>query len=75
MFAEEQHANIKYCVLLHKSPSKTLSVLEEAYTKAVMKETQVYGWHEHGRVSVDDRPQGATAGGPYSVPCLHTGCW
>jgi hypothetical protein len=42
MSATEQQANIKCHVLPHKSPSETLQILEEAYGKAAMKETQVF---------------------------------
>jgi hypothetical protein len=31
MVAIEQSENIKCCILLHKSPSETLRMLEEAY--------------------------------------------
>jgi hypothetical protein len=54
MSATEQNAKIAFCVLLHISPSETFQMLEEVYVQATMKKTQVYGWHKHGRVSVDD---------------------
>jgi hypothetical protein len=31
MEAIEQSENIQFCILLHKSPSETLRMLEEAY--------------------------------------------
>jgi hypothetical protein len=34
--------NITFCVLLHKYPSKTLRMLEEACGKVTMEKTQVY---------------------------------
>jgi hypothetical protein len=39
-------ANIKLCALLHKSLLETLLILEKAYGKAAVKETQVYKWHK-----------------------------
>lgn len=53
----EQRANIKFCVLLHKSPSETLRLLQEAYGEAAMKKTQVFSWHKRfseGRVIIKD---------------------
>jgi hypothetical protein len=43
VFAVEQCANIKFCVLLHKSLSQTLQMLEEeeAHGKVARKERQV----------------------------------
>jgi hypothetical protein len=41
MAAMGKHANIAFCVLLHKFPSETLLMLE-AYGKVAMKKTQVY---------------------------------
>jgi hypothetical protein len=46
MPATEQHANKKFCVLLHKSPSETLWLLEEVYGKAAIKKMQVYKWYK-----------------------------
>jgi hypothetical protein len=45
--ATKQCENIKFCVLLHKSPLETLRILEEVYGKVVMKKTLVYEWHKH----------------------------
>lgn len=64
----EQRTNIKFCVLLHKTPAETLRLLEEAYGEAAMKKTQVYAWHKRfsgGRDSIKDdvrsgRPTTAT---------------
>jgi hypothetical protein len=56
--------NVRYrttCVLLLKSPSGTLRLLEEAYGKVAMKKTRVYEWHKcfhDGRASVSDDPPG-----------------
>ncbi|KAJ4438653.1 hypothetical protein ANN_14600 [Periplaneta americana] len=60
----EQRTNIKFCVLLHKTPAETLRLLEEAYGEAA----QVYAWHKRfsgGRDSIKDdvrsgRPTTAT---------------
>lgn len=60
MSAIEQRANIKFCVLLHKSASETLRMLGEAYGKKAMKKTQVYQWHKrfrNGRASIHDDPR------------------
>jgi histone-lysine N-methyltransferase SETMAR len=60
MSVTEQRTNIKFCVLLNKSPSETLRMLEKAYGKAAMKKTQVYRWHKRfrdGRASVNDDPR------------------
>ncbi|KAJ4431960.1 hypothetical protein ANN_20569 [Periplaneta americana] len=64
----EQRTNIKFCVLLHKTPAETLRLLEEAYDEAAMKKTQVHAWHKRfsgGRDSIKDdvrsgRPTTAT---------------
>lgn len=39
--------NIKLCVLLLRSPSEALQILEEAYAKVILKKMQVYLWHKH----------------------------
>jgi hypothetical protein len=39
MSVTEQCANIKFSVLLYKSPPQTLCMLEEGYSKAAMKKT------------------------------------
>ncbi|GBN31099.1 hypothetical protein AVEN_48528-1 [Araneus ventricosus] len=46
MSSLEQRANIKFCVLLAKSPSETLEMLKKAYRKDAMKKTAVYEWHK-----------------------------
>jgi hypothetical protein len=38
--ATEQRGNIKCCVLQQKSPSEKFQMLEEAYGKLAMKNTQ-----------------------------------
>jgi hypothetical protein len=45
MPATEQYTKIKCCVLLLKSPSETLQMLEEVYGKTV-KKMQAYEWHK-----------------------------
>jgi hypothetical protein len=40
--AIEQCANIKFCVLLHKSLSEALQMIEETYDKAAMNKALVY---------------------------------
>ncbi|KAJ4448728.1 hypothetical protein ANN_00119 [Periplaneta americana] len=60
----KQRTNIKFCVLIHKTPAETLRLLEEAYGEAA----QVYAWHKRfsgGRDSIKDdvrsgRPTTAT---------------
>jgi hypothetical protein len=42
-----KHSNIKFCVLLHKSPSETLQMREKAYGRAAMRKMQVYEWYKH----------------------------
>jgi hypothetical protein len=57
MWATEQRANITFCVLLNRSPSETLKMLYEVYSKAVVKKTQAYKWHTpfcDGHASVND---------------------
>jgi hypothetical protein len=56
----EQRAIIKFCVLLHRSPSEPLRMPEEAYGKASMKKTRLYECRKHfrdGRASVIDDPR------------------
>jgi hypothetical protein len=57
MQATAQHAKKIFCVLLYKSLSETVRMLDEAYGMWAMKKTQVYRWHKHsrdGRASVND---------------------
>ncbi|GBM34385.1 hypothetical protein AVEN_219081-1 [Araneus ventricosus] len=46
MSSLEQRENIKFCVLLEKSPSETLEMLKKAYGNDAMKKTAVYEWHK-----------------------------
>lgn len=60
MAFSEQRANIKFCVLLQKSASETLEMLNQAYGNEAMKKSQVYEWHKRfreGRVSIEDDPR------------------
>ncbi|BFY99223.1 hypothetical protein BsWGS_02263 [Bradybaena similaris] len=53
----EQRTNVKFCVLLEKSPSETLALLNKAYGATAMKKSQVFEWHKRfreGRVNVGD---------------------
>ncbi|GBN59300.1 Putative uncharacterized protein FLJ37770 [Araneus ventricosus] len=57
MSSLEQRANIKFCVLLEKSPSETLEMLKKAYGNDAMKKTAVYKWHKRfhkGRTNIKD---------------------
>jgi hypothetical protein len=59
MSAADQSANIKFCILLYKSPSEILGMLEEAHGKTAMKKTRVYGWYKcEKRVSMTIRSTG-----------------
>lgn len=40
MSSSEQHANIKFCVSLWKSPSEKIKMLTEAYRNEAMKKSQ-----------------------------------
>uniref|UniRef100_A0A1B6MJV2 Mos1 transposase HTH domain-containing protein n=1 Tax=Graphocephala atropunctata TaxID=36148 RepID=A0A1B6MJV2_9HEMI len=68
MALSEQRANIKFCVLLQKSPCETLELLNQAYRDEAMKKSQVYEWHKRfreGRINIEDddrsgRPSTAT---------------
>lgn len=56
----EQRTNIKFCVLLKKSPAETLQMLTEAYGAEALKKSQVYEWHKRfreGRVNTADEPR------------------
>lgn len=60
MAAMEQRSNIKFCVLLKKTPTETLRMLREAYGENAVKKTHVYKWHKrfmHGRISIQDDPR------------------
>ncbi|PSN31724.1 hypothetical protein C0J52_23187 [Blattella germanica] len=53
----EQHTNIKFCVLLHKTTAETKTLLDEAYAEESMKQIQVYAFHKRfsgGRGSIKD---------------------
>lgn len=60
MAAVEQRSNIKFCVLLKKTPKETQQMLREAYGEGAMKKTHVYKWHKRytdGRISIQDDPR------------------
>ena len=60
MITVEQRSNIKFCVLLKKTPQKTQQMLREAYGEGAMKKTHVYKWHKQsrdGRISIQDDPR------------------
>ncbi|GBO15495.1 Putative uncharacterized protein FLJ37770 [Araneus ventricosus] len=64
MSSLEQPANIKFCVLLEKSPSETLEMLKKAYGNDAMEKTAVYEWHKRfreGRTNIEDDPRPAPA--------------
>ena len=44
MAAVEQRSNVKFCILLKKTPKETLQMLREAYGEGAMKKTHVYKW-------------------------------
>ncbi|GBM14083.1 hypothetical protein AVEN_209970-1 [Araneus ventricosus] len=46
MSSLEQRANIKFCVLLEKSPSETLEMLKKAYGNDATRKTAVNEWHK-----------------------------
>jgi transposase len=53
----EQCICIKFCVKLHKSATKTLEMLREAFGEHSLSQTGVSEWHSRfkaGRVSVED---------------------
>ncbi|GBN75500.1 Putative uncharacterized protein FLJ37770 [Araneus ventricosus] len=53
----EQRANIKFCVLLKKSPAETLEMLKKAYGNDAMGKTAVYEWYKsfhEGRTNIED---------------------
>jgi len=56
----EQRINIKFCVKIGKSASKTLAVLTVAYGEYAMKKSSVFEWHrrfKEGREDVQDDPR------------------
>ncbi|GBM50580.1 hypothetical protein AVEN_266795-1 [Araneus ventricosus] len=60
MSSLEQPSNIKFCVLLEKSPSETLEMLNKAYGNDAMKKMAVYEWHmrfREGRTNIEDDPR------------------
>ncbi|GBL86737.1 Putative uncharacterized protein FLJ37770 [Araneus ventricosus] len=60
MSSLEQPANIKFCILLEKSPSETLEMLKKAYGSDAIKKTAVYEWHKRfleGRTNIEDDPR------------------
>jgi hypothetical protein len=60
MAAVEQRSNVKFCILLKKTPKETLEMLREAYGEGAMKKTHVYKWHKRfsdGRTSIQDDPR------------------
>ncbi|GBO06129.1 hypothetical protein AVEN_35209-1 [Araneus ventricosus] len=60
MSSLERPANIKFSVLLEKSPSETLEMLKKAYGNDAMKKTAMYEWHKRfrkGRTNIEDDPR------------------
>ena len=60
----EQRINIKFCVKLGKTVTKTLKMLRDAYGDSSMSRTRVFEWHKQfveGREDVEDDPK---SGGP-----------
>jgi hypothetical protein len=45
----EQRTNVKFFVLLEKSPSETVILLNKAYGDTAMKKSQVFEWHKTPR--------------------------
>jgi hypothetical protein len=56
MLATEQRANIKFCILLHKSPPATLRMFEDPFGRAAIKKTQIHEWHK--RLDVQQKTAG-----------------
>jgi hypothetical protein len=60
----EQIVNVKFCVILQKSPGETLEMLKTVYGEFTMSKSNVLNWHKHftdGREGVNnDERQGAT---------------
>jgi histone-lysine N-methyltransferase SETMAR len=57
----EQPINIKFCVKIFKSASKTLAILTVAYDEYAMKKSSVFEWHrrfKEGQVVQDDPRSG-----------------
>ncbi|XP_029672795.1 protein GVQW3-like [Formica exsecta] len=59
----EQRANIKFCVKLEKSPTKTLQMIQQAYGDSAMHKSNVMKWYKRfreGREKItDDKRCGA----------------
>jgi hypothetical protein len=45
MFVDEQQINTKFCVLLHKSPVETLTMLQQEYGDREIRKSKVYDWY------------------------------
>ncbi|PRD27834.1 UNVERIFIED_CONTAM: hypothetical protein NCL1_34247 [Trichonephila clavipes] len=56
----EQRYAIKFCIRLRKSGSSTLEMIQQAYSREGLLQTQVFRWHKmfkEGRESVEDEPR------------------
>lgn len=56
----QQRASIRFCVLLDKTPSQTLEMLQQAYKEQAMGKTQVFEWHKRfreGKNDLEDAPR------------------
>ena len=55
----QQRSSIRFCVLLKKSGTETLQMIQEAYGDQALSKTRVFEWHKKfkdGQESLEDAP-------------------
>uniref|UniRef100_A0A672J5K0 Mos1 transposase HTH domain-containing protein n=1 Tax=Salarias fasciatus TaxID=181472 RepID=A0A672J5K0_SALFA len=56
----DQRASIRFCFLLGKTASETLTMVQEAYKDGALGRTQVFEWYgrfKRGEMSIEDQPR------------------
>lgn len=56
----QQRSSIRFCVLLKKSGTETLQMIQEAYGDQALSKTRVFEWHKKfkdGQESLEDAPR------------------
>jgi len=57
---KEQRVCIKFCFLLGKTATETVTMLREAFNEEALSQAKVYkwfSWFKHGDMSLEDQPR------------------